>query len=194
MDMSNWIEELFIERSGLFLRLLDYRWPRTEELVDGMTKILEESGLTLGDYVLDYGCGPGGYIADAADIVGELGKVYALDIHPLAVARVQNLAAKRGLSNVETIRSDCRTGLPHESLDVVLMYDVFHMLDKPPAVLAEVHRILKPDGLLSFSDHHMSEEDIITGVTDCRLFSLVEKGSKTYTFAPRRTWEGDSDE
>ena len=94
---------------------------------------------------------------------------------------------------METIQSDCRTGLPHESLDVVLMYDVFHMLDNPQAVLAEMHRILKPDGILSFSDHHMGEDDIVTGVTDCRLFTLAEKGRKTYTFVPRRTWEGNSD-
>jgi ubiquinone/menaquinone biosynthesis C-methylase UbiE len=166
------------------LRLRDFFVPRQ--------KILEEAGLVLGDYVLDYGCGPGSYIADTANIIGELGKVYALDVHPLAIARVKNLASRRDLTNVETIQSDCRTGLPHESLDVVLMYDVFHMLDEPQAVLAEMHRILKPDGLLSFSDHHMSEGDIITGVTDCRLFTLAEKGHKTYTFVPRRTWEGDT--
>lgn len=155
-------------------------------------RILEEAGLVLGDHVLDYGCGPGGYIADTADIVGELGKVYALDIHPLAIARVKDLANRRGLANVETIQSDCRTGLPDESVDVVLMYDVFHALDNPQAVLAEMHRILKTDGVLSFSDHHMDEDDIITGVTDCCLFMLAEKGAKTYTFVPRRLWEGES--
>lgn len=105
---------------------------------------------------------------------------------------MESLAARRGLANVKTIRSDCRTGLPQESVDVVLMYDVFHALEKPQAVLAEMHRILKPDGILSFSDHHMSGGDIIAGVTDCGLFALVEKGAKTYTFTPRRTWEGTS--
>ena len=183
--MSTAISNLGFHGMSFIFRLRDFFVPRQ--------RILEEAGLVLGDYVLDYGCGPGGYIADTADIVGELGKVYALDIHPLAIARVKNLANRRALTNVETIQSDCRTGLPHESLDVVLMYDVFHMLDNPQAVLAEMHRILKPDGILSFSDHHMGEDDIVTGVTDCRLFTLAEKGRKTYTFVPRRTWEVSSD-
>jgi ubiquinone/menaquinone biosynthesis C-methylase UbiE len=167
---------------------------KIRDLITPRMVVLEEVGLTLGDRVLDYGCGPGGYIVDTADIVGEMGQVYALDVHPLAIARVKNLANRRGLTNVATIQSDGRTGLPHESLDVVLLYDVFHMLDKPQAVLAEMHRILKPDGILSFSDHHMKEDDIIAGVTDCGLFTLADRGPKTYTFVPRRTWEGESNE
>lgn len=49
--------------------------------------------------------------------------VYALDIHPLAIQMVQNLPSKKKLMNVTTIHSDCRTGLPDKSLDVVLWYD-----------------------------------------------------------------------
>ena len=35
---------------------------------------------------------------------------------------------------------------------------------------------------------------IVAGVTDCRLFTLAEKGARTYTFMPRRTWEAASNE
>lgn len=159
---------------------------KVRDLVSPRRKILEEAGLMLGDRVLDYGCGPGAYVADAAKMVGESGKIYALDIHPLALERVQSIVAKKGLTNVETIRSDCRTGLPDGSLDIVLLYDIFHMLENPQAVLAEMRRVLKPNGSLSLSDHHMREDDITAGVTDGRLFTLVEKGEKTYTFVPRR--------
>ena len=38
------------------------------------------------------------------------------------------------------------------------------------------------------------EDDIIAGVTDCGLFTLADRGPKTYTFVPRRTWEGESNE
>ena len=159
---------------------------KIRDLVSPPRKSLEEAGLVLGDRVLDYGCGPGGYVADAAEMVGESGKVYALDIHPLAIERVRFMAAKKGLTNVETIRSDCRTGLPNESLDMVLLYDVFHMLDKPRAVLAELYRVLKAKGTVSFSDHHMKHEGIVVGMTDGGLFVLVDKDERTYTFAPRK--------
>jgi ubiquinone/menaquinone biosynthesis C-methylase UbiE len=163
---------------SLFFKVRDFISPRRQ--------VLEEAGLRPGDRVLDYGCGPGAYVTDAAEMVGESGKLYTLDVHPLAIERVQSIAAKNSLTNVETIRSDCRTGLPDRSLDIVLMYDIFHMLDNPQAVLAEMHRVLKPNGTLSLNDPHMAKDAIIAGVTGGGLFTLVEKGKKTYTFAPRK--------
>nr|MDO8089972.1 class I SAM-dependent methyltransferase [Candidatus Sigynarchaeota archaeon] len=108
--------------------------------------------------------------------------VYALDINPLAVRRVQSIASKRKLTNVETICSDCRTGLPDNSVDVVLLYDTFHLLNNPNEVLEELHRVLKPEGILSFSDHHMKESEILSRVTNRGLFRLWKKGKKTYSF------------
>jgi len=144
--------------------------------------ILEEVGIKSGFQVLDYGCGPGGYIVPLVKLVGESGKVYALDIHPLAIQKVQNIASKKQLANVETILSDCQTGLPDNSLDVVLLYDIFHHLGDRDRVLKELHRVLKPDGVLSFSDHHMKESEIVSQVTNSRLFRLSRKGQRTYTF------------
>jgi ubiquinone/menaquinone biosynthesis C-methylase UbiE len=176
--MATQMQAIAFNGMSLIFKVRDFITPRR--------KILEEAGLVLGDQVLDYGCGPGAYVADAAEMVGESGKVYALDIHPLAIERVQSLANRRGLTNVETINSGCRTGLPNECLDMVLLHDVFHMLDKPRAVLAELYRVLKAKGTVSFSDHHMRHEDIVAGMTDGGLFVLVDRGERTYTFAPRR--------
>jgi ubiquinone/menaquinone biosynthesis C-methylase UbiE len=108
--------------------------------------------------------------------------VYALDVHPLAIQMVQNLASKMKLMNVKTIHSDCKTGLPDKSLDVVLLYDTFHDLNKPDDVLEEIHRLIKPNGILSFSDHHMKEEEILLKVTKSGLFKLLRKGERTYSF------------
>ena len=47
--------------------------------------ILKEVGIKPGFHVLDYGCGPGGYIIPLAESVGKSGEIYALDIHPLAI-------------------------------------------------------------------------------------------------------------
>lgn len=56
--MSDWIKNLFIDRSDLFLKLLDYRWGRTVELVDGMVKVLNDFGIVSGS-LLDLCCGNG---------------------------------------------------------------------------------------------------------------------------------------
>jgi 2-polyprenyl-3-methyl-5-hydroxy-6-metoxy-1,4-benzoquinol methylase len=56
-----------------------------------------------GASVLDYGCGPGSFTMAAAELVGEDGKVYAADIHPLAIHQVLKSASKKSLHNIETI-------------------------------------------------------------------------------------------
>ncbi len=155
-------------------KLRDFLLPRKN--------ILEEAGIKPGFHVLDYGCGPGSYTTAAAELVSGSGKVHALDIHPLAIQMVRDIASRNKLTNVETILSDCQTGLPDNSVDVVLLYDTFHDLCDPNGVLQELHRVLKPDGLLSFTDHHMKEQKIISRITERGLFKLSRRGKRTYRF------------
>jgi ubiquinone/menaquinone biosynthesis C-methylase UbiE len=160
---------------ALGYKLRDLRLPRRN--------ILKEVGIKPGFRVLDYGCGPGSYTFPLAELVGESGQIYALDIHPLAIRRVKDMASKKRLANVQTILSDCQTGLPDNSLDVVLLYDIFHHLSDPNKILKELHRVLKPSGVLSFSDHHMKEDEIVSGVANSGFFSLSQRNQRTYSFA-----------
>jgi ubiquinone/menaquinone biosynthesis C-methylase UbiE len=130
-------------KSNLDFKAMSFTY-RFRDLFLPRMNILKEVGIEPGFHILDYGCGPGSYIAAAAELVGPSGKIYALDIHPLAVQSVQSIASKRQLTNVETIRSDHKTGLPDDSVDVVLLYDVLHALSDPNGVLEELHRVLKP--------------------------------------------------
>jgi ubiquinone/menaquinone biosynthesis C-methylase UbiE len=145
--------------------------------------VLKEVDIKPGFHILDYGCGPGSYSIVAARLVGSTGKVYALDVHPLAIQRVGNAASRKGLTNIETIQSDCATGLGDESIDVVFLYDILHHLSEPDAVLEEMHRVLKPSGILSCNDHHLKEEEIISKIISTGLFKLSSKGKKTYSFS-----------
>jgi len=145
-------------------------------------KMLKEAGIQPGHTVLDYGCGPGGHSIAAAKLVGQSGEVYALDIHPLAIRSVQKKASRKGLKNIKTIQSDCATGLQDNSLDIVLLYDTFHELNDQQGILAELARVLKSEGVLSSSDHHLKEQEITRGITGSGLFSLLGKDEKTYTF------------
>lgn len=158
----------------LIFKFRDFFFPRR--------KILEEAGIKPGFKILDYGCGSGSYIRDASEMVGPSGKIYALDINPVAIEMVRHLASIKQLKNIETILSDYDTGLPSESLDTVLFYDTYHTLNKPELVMKELHRVLKPEGTLSFSDHQMREEEIMESVTRKRLFKLKKKGKRTYSF------------
>jgi ubiquinone/menaquinone biosynthesis C-methylase UbiE len=160
---------------SVLFRIRDFLLPRK--------RLLNEAGISPGACVLDYGCGPGSYSIAAAELVGETGKVVALDIHPMAMEVVQKKAAKRGLINIEPICAADPSGVESESIDVVLLYDTFHMLGDQDGVLRELHRALTPDGVMSFSDHHMKDAEIVERVTAGGLFELTEKGKYTYRFA-----------
>ena len=168
--MSN----IWFRLMALEFRVRDYLHPRAN--------ILKEVGIKQGFKVLDFGCGPGGYILSESKRVGEKGKVYALDVTPLAMEMVKKIVEKNNLKNVETIISDCATNLPNKSLDVVTLYDVFHELEDQNAVLQEIHRVLKQEGILSFSDHHLKESDILSMLSDGKLFRLLRKEAHTYSF------------
>jgi len=144
--------------------------------------MFKEADIKPGYNVLDFGCGPGSYSIAAAKVVGETGRIYSLDIRPLAVKKVKYKAAKQGLRNLKTIQSDCKTGLPDRSMDVVLLYDVYHDLYNRLSVLKELHRILKPGGILSFSDHHLRKDTILSELTRKGLFRLKKEHEKTYSF------------
>ena len=139
---------------------------RIRDLLRPRVNVLKEAGIEPGFCVLDYGCGPGSYIEPLAQLVGASGEIYALDIHPLAINIVQKKAAQKAIMNLKTIESDCDTGLPDNKVDVALLYDTFHNLSQPDDVLQELHRVLKSDGTLSFSDHHMNEKDILAKVME----------------------------
>jgi len=157
-------------------------WYKIRDFFSPPANILKDANIGTGYNILDFGCGPGSYSVAALKMVGKKGRVYALDIHPLAVKKVKYKAIKQGLSNIKTIRSDCRTGLPDRSMDVILLYDVYHDLYNRLPVLEELHRILKPGGILSFSDHHMEKEEILSELTGEGLFRLKKEYKKTYSF------------
>jgi ubiquinone/menaquinone biosynthesis C-methylase UbiE len=56
--MKDWTEKLFVKNSDIFLKFLNERWSRTEEVVNGMVKVLKDFGITSGT-LLDLCCGNG---------------------------------------------------------------------------------------------------------------------------------------
>ena len=159
---------------ALLLKVRDFFKPRDD--------VLNEAGIPPGAQVLDFGCGPGGYILPLSRMIGPYGKIYALDIIRQAIRSVKNISSKKKLNNVETILSDGKTGLPDMSMDFVLLYDVLHHLRQPEEILAELHRVLKSKGILTLSDHHMKDEEITRTVTAPGTFKLLRRGDLAFYF------------
>jgi len=172
--MDTPMEDSHFRTMRLMYKFRDFFLPRK--------KILRELEIKPGFQILDFGCGPGSYSMVAARLAGDSGRVFALDIHPLAIQQVEKSASRKGLTNIETIQSDCATGLGDESIEVAFLYDILHHLSEPEAVLGELHRVLKPDGILSVNDHHLTEEEILSRITSGGRFGVSKKGKRVCNF------------
>jgi len=135
-----------------------------------------------GQTFLDYGCGTGSFTIPAAKIVGTRGKVYAVDYFHRQLEIVKEQSKKEGLTNIETILSDSKTGLSDECVDVVWMCDVLHEVKERRAVLEELHRVLRKEGVLAIHDGMRGE---VLNYTN-NLFSLTTRADKLFRFTKIR--------
>ncbi len=149
---------------------------RLRDLLKPPRQVLQPADIQPGLTVVDYGCGPGSYTIEAAKMVGPEGRVYGVDIHPLAVESVRRKAARLGLNQVAGVLVDgFDTGLPAGCADRVLLMDMIHMVPDRPALLREVRRLLQPDGRAFVQVHHMSPEPIIAAL-DASGFTVADRG------------------
>lgn len=140
-------------------------------------EVLTAIGVKKGQTVLDYGCGPGIFSIPAARLVGETGKVYALDVRSHALDRVKENARQANLKNVEIIlqkESTVSTGFPDSTIDLAVVYDVLHEFEKKFELLKELERTLKPRGILSLFPMHMGNEAMLKIMKEYRRFQLTE--------------------
>ncbi len=128
-------------------------------------KALKKVGIKRGKTVLDFGCGSGTYTIPAAKIVSEEGKVYALDKDKKALAQLMQKAESAGLENIKRIDASGELKIPlqDESVDIVLLYDVFHsyyfsQVADRRNLLEEVYRVSKRDAIISVWPKHMESE------------------------------------
>jgi len=110
-------------------------------------------GIEPGMNVLEVGPGNGTYTVETASWVGEDGGVTAIDIEPSAIERVEARAKAEGLNNVQARVADV-VNLPFEddTFDAVTMMSVLGELPSPQLALMEFYRVLKPGGIIAFSE------------------------------------------
>jgi ubiquinone/menaquinone biosynthesis C-methylase UbiE len=126
------------------------------------SEVLVNLGIRAGQVVLDFGCGSGTYTIPAAKLVGNSGRVYALDINSSFLNRMEERAKQERLTNIVRIEASGEESLPLEKgvIDVILFIDILHIIEKKDALFDEVYRILKPEGLVVVYPMHVEEQEV----------------------------------
>lgn len=162
--------------SNLSFKFMSFYF-RIRDFFSSPIEILKEMSISPGSYVLDYGCGSGSYTIPAAQLVGPIGKVYAADIHMLAIHEVQKKSNMGRHSNIHTILTDSNTKLPSASIDNVLLFYVLHDFKNPDTIIKELNRVLKPAGHLSVIDHKFDNDKVVSIIgRAARGLKLTEGG------------------
>jgi ubiquinone/menaquinone biosynthesis C-methylase UbiE len=111
--------------------------------------ILKGTGLQSGMVFMDVGCGEGFFSILAAEMVGEAGKVYAVDIDASAIDRLKRKATEDGLRNISaTVGKAEETISCTECADVIFFSMVLHDFEDPAKVLLNAKTMLKQSGVL----------------------------------------------
>jgi arsenite methyltransferase len=126
----------------------------------GVGNPVRHADLKSGEIVLDVGCGAGLDSLLAARAVGPSGRVIGLDLLEEMCERGRTHAKEAGVDGwTEFVQGEMEDiPLPDASVDVVISNGVINLSPRKSRVLAEIRRVLRPDGRLSVADLTVNDE------------------------------------
>ena len=122
-------------------------------------EIIQELNLTGNETFMDAGCGDGHNAIKVLEDYNHKGLVYAVDIYDASIEDMETYKTQNNVENLINIEADITEGIPgvdDESIDVVLMVNVFHGFKasrKLDEAVSELARIIKKDGKIAIMDY-----------------------------------------
>lgn len=112
------------------------------------------AGFSVGQTLLDVGCGPGYATLDLAGIVGPSGRVVGVDRSRRFLDALERMARAQALGNVETRELDLdRDDLPVTGADGAWSRWVYAFVSRPEALLRRVAASLRPGGTMAIHEY-----------------------------------------
>ncbi len=130
------------------------------EKEENSSQLLRNMKIKPGMIVADIGAGSGYYTARISKKVGN-GTVYAVDIEPEMINYLDQRIAREKLTNVKTILStEQKVNLPANSIDLMLLVDVYHEFSFPYEMGRSMLEALKPGGLLYLVEFRAEDNNV----------------------------------
>lgn len=155
-----------------------------EERTDLLLRAME---LRPGEVVADIGAGSGYFCWRMAKEIGRTGKVYGVDIQPEMLELLDRNMKRREVDNVVPVQGTTTDPkLPAESVDTILMVDVYHEFDQPFEMLQSMTRALRPGGRIVLVEYR--GEDPSVPIKTVHKMSQ-EQVKREYAQIPGLRWE-----
>lgn len=159
----------------------------SEDFLNAET-ILTAIDLQKGQTVLDVGCGEGYFSLAASNIVGEHGRVFAIDVDSASINILRKIIAEENIGNIVTYTADAAKHIPvaDNTVDVCLMVNVLHGFaanHETESAMHEIARVLRRHGTLMIVDFKKTEDAVGPPVSLRLSPAEVEEECSKYGFA-----------
>lgn len=122
--------------------------------------LLKNMELKPTDVVADIGAGSGYHVFKMAPILAA-GQVYAVDIQYEMLTAIKEKQQRNQMTNIITVKgTETSVNLPDNSIDKVLMVDVYHEFSFPYEVMMSIKRALKPDGKIYLIEYRAEDDSV----------------------------------
>ena len=127
---------------------IDWLEREEREMEENTSQLLKNLAVKPGMVVADIGAGSGYHSTLLSKMVGN-GKVYAVDIEPEMIAYLNERIKQEKLSRIVPVLStEKNVALPENSVDIILLVDVYHEFSFPYEMALSMRSALKPGGKL----------------------------------------------
>ena len=130
------------------------------EIEEDVATLIKNMKIKTDDTIADIGAGSGYHVFKMAPLADK-GLVYAVDIQPEMLEAIELKKKSKRVFNVETVLGSAKSiNLPKNSLDKVLLVDVYHEFSNPLEMIESIKNALKPNGLLFLIEYRGEDPNV----------------------------------
>ena len=130
------------------------------EKEENVSKLIQNMDIKPNDKIADIGAGSGYHVFRIAPIANK-GMVYAVDIQTEMLMAIENIKERSKIKNIKTILgSEESVYLPKNSVDKILMVDVYHEFSFPIEMITSIKSALKPEGELFLIEYRAEDRNV----------------------------------
>ena len=127
------------------------------EKEENVSSLIKNMKIKSNEVIADIGAGSGYHAFRIASLVTN-GLVYAVDIQPEMLMAIENQKKSKEIKNIETILGNEKSVLlPKNSVDKILMVDVYHEFSYPVEMITSLKNALKPKGKLFLVEYRAED-------------------------------------